>query len=118
MSVPTVLLSAVAASGAGTGYDIARVNPFAAGRGSQLSTFTVQITTTGAATAVTVDLEGSIDGSVWHSLASHVMTAGELTAKQAMYHVVNKPVTYIRGNMTAFTQAASETVTVTCIGSE
>lgn len=118
MSVPIVLLSAVAATGAGSSYDIARVNPFAAGRGSALSTFTVQITTTGAATAVTVDLEGSIDGSVWHSLASHVMTPGELTAKQAMFHVVNKPVVYIRGNMTTFTQAASETVTVTCIGSE
>ena len=43
-------------------------------------------------TAATVDLEGSIDGIHFYQLATHPFTAGEITAKAAMFHVVNAPV--------------------------
>jgi len=72
----------------------------------------VQITITGAPTAVTVDLEGSLDGSTWVSLASHVMSAAEITAAQALFHVVDKPTRRVRANLKVLTAGTSPTVTV------
>lgn len=100
------LLSAVTATGAGTAIDL----------GSLFSNFTVNVKTTSAATACTVKLQGSINNTDWHDLGSVAMSGTELTALTAMFHVVDKPVSLIRGNMSVFTQAASETVTVTVVG--
>lgn len=72
----------------------------------------VQIVITGAPTAVTVDLEGSLDGSSWASLASHVLSAGELTAALALFHVVDKPVRFVRANLLTLTGGTAPTVTV------
>ncbi len=72
----------------------------------------VQITITGAPTAVTVDLEGSLDGTTWVSLASHILSAAELTATQALFHVVDKPTRRVRANLTTLTAGTSPTVTV------
>lgn len=77
-----------------------------------VSHHTVQVTITGAPTAVTVDLEGSIDGVTFFSLATHAFTAGELTATKAMFHVIDKPVSYVRSNLTVLTAGTSPTVTV------
>lgn len=73
---------------------------------------TVQMTTTGAPTAVTVDLEGSLDGTTFEQLATHDFTGAEITAQSAMFHVVDKPVRYIRTNITTLTGGTSPTVTV------
>jgi len=73
---------------------------------------TIQITITGAPTAVTVDLEGSLDGTTWVSLASHVMSAAELTAAKALFHVGNKPTRRVRINLKTLTAGSSPTVTV------
>jgi len=72
---------------------------------------TVQFTITGAPTAVTVDLEGSLDDITWTSLASHVTSAGELAAAAAMFHVVDKPVRYTRINLTTLTGGTAPTIT-------
>lgn len=72
---------------------------------------TVQITITGAPTAVTVGLEGSLDNTTWVSLASHIMTAAELTATKAMFHVIDKPVRYVRINLETLTAGTSPSVT-------
>jgi hypothetical protein len=72
---------------------------------------TVQVTITGAPTAVTVDLEGSLDNVTWSSMASHVLTAGELTATAALFHIVDKPVRYVRTNVTVLTGGTAPTVT-------
>jgi hypothetical protein len=77
-----------------------------------VTSHTVQATITGAPTAVTVDLEGSLDGTTFFALASHVFSAGELTAEGAMFHVVDKPVTYVRINLTTLTAGTEPTVTV------
>ena len=76
---------------------------------SQLS---VQINLTGDPTAVTVDMEGSLDGSTWASLDTHVVSAGELTAMTALYFVADKPVKYIRANATTVTFSTAGTVSV------
>jgi hypothetical protein len=115
MALAVTLLSAVEATGTG---DTKHLGDFSVDseKDGVPDKWTVEITTTDNATAVTIDLEGSIDdGTTFHQLAQHVMTAAELSADQAMFHVVGKGATSIRGNMTTFTQAASETVTVKAI---
>jgi YbbR domain-containing protein len=72
---------------------------------------TVQVTITGAPTAVTVDLEGSLDDTTYVSLASYVLTAADLTAAAAMFHVVDKPVRYVRVNLVTLTAGTAPTVT-------
>jgi len=72
---------------------------------------TVQVEITGAPTSVTVDLEGSLTNGIFVSLASYVLTAGDLTAAAAIFHVVDKPVRYIRLNLTNLTGGAAPTVT-------
>ena len=109
------LLDAVEATGAGSSVSMGKFTNEAQSKGSCKS-FTVEVTASGAPTAVTMDLEGSIDGTNFGQLAQHVLVAGELTAKLAIFHVINKPVYFVRANMTTFTQAASETITVKVVG--
>ena len=96
-----VLLNNVAATGAGGGWQC----------GGGIESHTVQATITGAPTAVTVDLEGSVDGSTWVALDTHAFSAGELTATKAMWHIVNKVVKHVRANLTTLTGGTSPTVT-------
>ena len=79
---------------------------------------TVQVTMGGTvvATAVTVDLEGSLDGTFWQALASHALDAGEITAEGAIFHVVNAPIKYVRANLTTLTGGTAPTVTVKYLG--
>jgi len=96
------LLDAATATGVSTSHPV-RMKP---------RNHTVQFTITGAPTAVTVDLEGSLDDTTFVSLASYVMTADELTATAAMFHVVDKPVRFIRVNLKTLTAGTAPTVTV------
>ena len=64
------------------------------------------------ATAVTVDLEGSLDDTTWFVLSSHAFDAGEITASAAMFHVADKPVKYVRANLNTLTGGTDPTVTV------
>ena len=60
--------------------------------------------------AATIVLQGAIDTDKrlgqWHDLATHAFTAGEITAKKAMFHVISKPVTRVRFNLSTLTGAA------------
>ena len=75
---------------------------------------TVQATMGGTvvATAVTVDLEGSLDDTTFAALASHAFTSAEITAEAAIFHVVNAPAKYVRANLTTLTGGTAPTVTV------
>jgi len=64
----------------------------------------------GSATAITVDLEGSLDGVTFFQLATHDFTGGELTAKAAMFHVVDKLIAYARLNVTTLTDTGVTTI--------
>ena len=59
--------------------------------------------------AVTVVLQGAIDTNKrlgqWHDLATHEFVAGEITGKKAMFHVLSKPVTRVRFNLSTLTGA-------------
>ncbi len=64
-------------------------------------------------TALVIDLEGSITGLNYFALASHTLTATELTAKCCMFHVVDKPIKWIESNITTLTQTGVGDVSVT-----
>ena len=79
---------------------------------------TVQTTITGAPSAVTMDLEGSLDGTNWFQLATSPFDAADLTATQAMFHVDEKSVRFIRVNLTVLTGGTAPTVTTLYEGFE
>jgi hypothetical protein len=81
-----------------------------------VSEHSYQVNITGAPTAVTVDLEGSLDGSTWFQLDQHAMSAGELTDTASLTHVTGKLAEYIRMNLTTLTGGASPTVTGRYLG--
>ena len=100
---PHTLLSGVEATGAG------------APAGLTGSTFTAAVEFTnsgGSVTALTVAIEGSLDGTKWFALATHTLTAGELSAGQAMFHITNKYVRFVRANITTLTETGTTAVTV------
>jgi hypothetical protein len=64
-------------------------------------------------TALTIDLEGSITGEHFFTLASHTFTAAERAVKCAMFHVVDKPIVWVRTNITTLTKTGVDDVKVT-----
>lgn len=100
--MPITMLNAAVATGEGGALSQQRL--------ISDSSYTIGIT--GAPSAVTVDIEGSFDGETFFQIAQHVMTAGELTATKAMFHIAGKPVMFIRANLTTLTGGTSPTVTV------
>jgi len=81
-------------------------------------TFQITMGGTVVATAVTVDAEGSLDDITYFQLASHALSAGEITAEGAMFHLVDTPVKYIRANLTTLTGGTAPTITVKHVWSE
>lgn len=59
--------------------------------------FTFYKTVNGVFSALVVAFEGSIDGTNWYTLGTDSTVAAGVT------HVVDKPVLYIRANVTTFT---------------
>ena len=96
------LLDAATATGVGDTWNIR----------SGAANHTLQGTATGNPTGITTDLEGSLDGVTWYTLAAHKWVNGELTDQQAMFHVLSKYVTYVRVNLTTLTGGTSPTVTI------
>ena len=75
---------------------VARVSP---------SRHTVQLLLTGGPTGCAYQLEGSLDNSNWENL-SGTQDCTSVT----MFHVVDRPVNYIRGNLTTLSGGSSPTV--------
>jgi hypothetical protein len=98
------LLNAATSTGAGSTQKVSLIP----------SQHTVQATMGGTvvATAVTVDLEGSLDNTSWFQLARHAFSAAEISAEGAMFHVVDKPAKYVRANLITLTGGTDPTVTV------
>jgi hypothetical protein len=80
-----------------TGVDASRV--YALDRVCR--SFTMFKTIVGVFSALVVALEGSIDGTNWFTLGTDSTTAAGVT------HVIDKPVLFIRANVTTFTGGTS-----------
>ncbi len=77
---------------------------------------TLQVTITGAPSAVKVALEGSIDNITFVKITEHTFSAGELTATKAMFFNIDKPFPYVKANLTTLTAGTNPTVTVKYVG--
>jgi hypothetical protein len=71
----------------------------------------VQVTFTGSPSAVSLYLQGSLDKVSWFNLAEHIATADQLSDGQLMYHVVYKPVTFIRLSLETLSGGSNPKVT-------
>ena len=101
------LLSAAAATGAGTTYS------FGLDGNNQLPNRWIwEMTSTGSATGLRVDIEGSFDGTNWYQVDTSTTTTNY------MRWVVDKPVPYIRANLVTLTGGTTPTVTVKLMGTD
>lgn len=74
-------------------------------------THTFQVVVTGSPASCTIDLEGSLDNSNWFSLSGN-----QTCTSNVMFHVTDRPVVFVRGNLSALSGGSSPTVTVDYIG--
>lgn len=72
---------------------------------------TVMVTVSGAPSACTVNLDGSLDGVHWFDLSGP-----QSAAANTMFHIVDKPVVYVRGNLSALSGGTSPGVTISYAG--
>jgi len=98
---PYTILSAQTATGPGTVYQLQ----------PQVYSYTWTLTTAGTVTTASINLEGSTDNVHWYAL-DVASTSDTNWASGEMRHIVNKPVNYLRGNITALTGGGSITGTL------
>ncbi len=104
ISIETAL-NAVTATGAGSAIAATRTIDHS-----------LQVTFTGTVTALTIDLEGSLDGVDWFSLTNgtgYAFTAAEITAKAALVNVSDSLVNNVRANITTYTGTGAVTAIYT-----
>lgn len=99
------LLDAVTGTGTGTEYvyPLSFNNQF-----PQLLIWETRLT--GSPTGVTADIETSLNGTDWYSADTHSSTSNTLR------WVVDKPILFIRANLTTLTGGSAPTVTVILVG--
>lgn len=59
-----------------------------------------------ALTSGTLDIYGSVDGVNWTAIASHAFSAAEITNNGGLFHIINKPVLFIRADLSAYAGTA------------
>ena len=77
---------------------------------SAMANHSLEIKITGTVTALTIDLEGSLSGNFWTSLASHPLTSDEIAAKGAIFHVESRLVEQVRAKITSYTGSGTVSV--------
>jgi hypothetical protein len=100
-----ILLDAVTATGSGTEIRV-----------DQVKDHSIQVVFTGSITALTVDLEATLDNNkdtsvtpTWTSVGSHTFTGAEITAKASFFTVTSTVLRDIRLNVTALTGSGTIT---------
>jgi len=106
MASSIVLLNAVTSTGASLSKEFSRL----------VNNHVMQVTITGAPSAVKVSLEGSLDNTTFVQITEHTFSAAELTATKAMFFDVDKPLLSVKANLTTLTGGTAPTVTVTYEG--
>ena len=101
MANVTTLLNAVTSTGAGPAKDLSRL----------IDKHVIQVDITGGPSAVTVVLEGSIDGNDFGVVGTHAFTAGDLTNTTAIFFDTDNPLLHVRVNLTVLTGGSTPSVT-------
>jgi len=71
-----------------------------------------QIVTNGSPSAVTIQIEGTIEGTNYQCLLQHILTVAELTEGTALIHLINKTIPKIRVKITKLEGGVSPEVSV------
>lgn len=71
-----------------------------------------QVVLNGSPTAVTLELEGSIDGDNFDVLFEHNLTDKDISIGTSLFHLTNKPIPKIRVKITKLDGGVSPEVTV------
>jgi YbbR domain-containing protein len=106
-SSPVITLANASTNTNGTGTGVIPIDVF--------NNWTIQANITGAPTAVTVYIDGNVDGTTYTEMANHTFSAGELTATQAVFSISNMPSYKIRARW-AITNGTAATITIKCGG--
>ncbi len=111
--VPFTLLSNLASTKTGDVIDFRKLFGFSRG---VLKDFTFYTSVTGAPTAVSVEIQGSIDSTNFFTLACHDFSVSDITAGKSMFHVVSKPCMQMKVKVSKLIGGTTPTVTMTGIG--
>tara|TARA_R110000803_G_scaffold5230_6_gene17348 strand:+ start:2545 stop:2907 length:363 start_codon:yes stop_codon:yes gene_type:complete len=101
MAAETVLLAAATATGVGIAKAFNRL----------VDKHVFQVVTTGDPTAVTILLEGSLDGTNFDIIGTHAFTAADIVNDGAIFFDVDSPCLHVRLNLTVLTAGTSPTIT-------
>lgn len=101
MANVTTLLNAVTSTGVGPAKGLSRL----------IDKHVLQVDITGGPSAVTVILEGSIDGNDFGIISTHAFSAADLTNTTAIFFDLDSPLLHIRLNLTVLSGGTAPTVT-------
>jgi hypothetical protein len=71
-----------------------------------------QVIATGNPTAVTIQIDGTLDGTNYSELLTHDLTSSEITAQIAIIHLINKTVPRIKAIINTLDGGTNPTVSV------
>jgi hypothetical protein len=77
-----------------------------------VTVFSVQAIISGAPTAATIRLYGTLDNIHFHELVTHIFSDEDLAAESVLFHVVNKPVGSVKFEVLTLTGGTDATMTV------
>ncbi len=101
MAAETVLLVAATATGVGPAKAFSKL----------IDKHVIQVVNTGDPTAVTVLLEGSLDGTNFDIIGTHAFTAADIVNDGAIFFDVDSPCLHVRVNLTVLTGGTTPTIT-------
>lgn len=101
MAAQTVLLAAVTSTGTGP---IKSFNHL-------IDKHAVQVVNTGDPTAVTILLEGSLDGTNFDIIGTHALTAADIVNDGGIFFDVDSPCLHVRLNLSVLTGGSTPTIT-------
>jgi hypothetical protein len=76
-----------------------------------LDKYTVAVTTTGSPSGCAMQIEGSLDNTNFFNLSG-----SQICTSNLMFHITEKPILYLRTNVTTLSGGTSPTVTVSLLG--
>jgi hypothetical protein len=97
-----VQFKTLASSGTTSAFDVSRLSP---------SQHTLQAVSSGSPTRCTIQLQGSLDGTTWFDLSGSQTCTSTL-----MVHVEQRPVSYVRANLTALSGGTTPKVAIFYLG--
>lgn len=72
----------------------------------------VEVFLTGSIATLSVNIKGSISGNVWGNLASYTLSTTEIAAGGVVFHIADKLVEHVKGQIASLATGGDATVSV------